>query len=1267
MSIELPALFDRIERGLAGGFRFEQLMHHLLHSEAAQCSFKYEPGPGVKDGGVDGWLRGNYENLRGDTALQYKFVVSLFDDKGQVRSDLVDSIRTAHAKFPSRFSAYAIVAPCSLRDGDEAKVLDALTAATGGSIGFRITIWPVTKVEYLLTRDRLMLNYFYPDKVRQYYPAGLSFDVVSAIAGYKEEIAASFSAMNLAGSARAQLSRQKANKPPSLRDLYVPLRLGHDNYATAKLEALLVLKGPQIVQGVPGSGKTTFGKYLSLLICGSVQFDQAALESARQIRVQNEARAMQVDKELTEDDVTRLVPLYVPIRRFVNYWKRSEAGTISSNREPFIGFLAWDATRRSMTSQEAPDLFETILLTSRGFVIFDGLDEASELATRQRIVEAAFAFIRRYPGNRFVFTSRPAGLAELRMPSSPEVQHWHVMPFNEAERQQFVDRWYAYFIDDPVERESYVHSLKRALVSNTGVAQLAETPILITMMALLHMGSSHLPEDRGQLYSQCVDLLLHDWEMHHKREASDLDDSQEIPSPLQVLGITVHEARTFLARIAFEGMQNRRRDDASFPPTTNVRISTSVKRRMRENLLRSVAVIQEHDLEAMLFSLKYRPDREYDSEATVRERVKKFIRYIRDRAGLLYDETGSGDYVFAHLSLQEYLAAYHISINDRLKTPEGEITRHDFVIRMFKQPAWRESLLLLLYEMQKVKNVEGFPDEVLKMIEPRDLIVLQFVVRAMRDRIKFSKVSDRQTVVLACDLHEAAASSGVADILTFLAAQAGVGEELSKTFVHRVETRQDVKGALAAISGLQVIGRSDLADVTRNPLFVTEPEQLFPVLSAGRIFDFVVGQTRRSGWGRLLVAQPRHVRDAILLKVRDPQYAEAAAGLCAFELALLLDRERAAARVQIEEASVLKMTCQGDFWELQMPIRRCERVDGFSVTGKVVFPEGLRPSPYFADERPNPLIGIGLERWFRPLVGARKSLRDILERGEEFARSIHERLPQRISERLSRISPRNVLLHLGSQPSNNLPSVITRDVGKAFRGEMTRAAYSLSKRVWTDGELRASVTLIVDPNTRRSVRMTSKVFSGILCGVVYAVVDNLARHSAVPDKTPEELSEDIAARWRRQSFEQALAALMFSEIAQHVLGDEWLLATDLEKATVLFYAAGACSVYHLPLAGSFWRQFEDHIAYKITQPGAEPILRAAYHSYRLSARTHGAETGAGLVQSITELAQSPDWKPVLELFEIVSNGSIVVRSGSSTSADVVVSGALAKNSVDSTA
>ena len=67
--------------------------------------------------------------------------------------------------------------------------------------------------------------------------------------------------------------------------------------------------------------------------------------------------------------------------------------------------------------------------------------------------------------------------------------------------------------------------------------ELAENPMLLTTMAIIHQRDVGLPKERVRLYHQAVTVLLHRWQRHKGTQAS--------PSARRSAGRRTQDARHF--------------------------------------------------------------------------------------------------------------------------------------------------------------------------------------------------------------------------------------------------------------------------------------------------------------------------------------------------------------------------------------------------------------------------------------------------------------------------------------------------------------------------------------------------------------------------------------------------------------------------------------------------------------------------------------------------------------------------------------------------
>ena len=105
-------------------------------------------------------------------------------------------------------------------------------------------------------------------------------------------------------------------------------------------------------------------------------------------------------------------------------------------------------------------------------------------------------------------------------------QQTTLMPFNEEQIQSFISAWYrelehrSRFTES--ESNSKAAKLKDAAVKPDLIG-LAERPLLLTVMSLLHSFRGELPEDRVELYQKTVELLMERWERRYSNEKGILE------------------------------------------------------------------------------------------------------------------------------------------------------------------------------------------------------------------------------------------------------------------------------------------------------------------------------------------------------------------------------------------------------------------------------------------------------------------------------------------------------------------------------------------------------------------------------------------------------------------------------------------------------------------------------------------------------------------------------------------------------------------------
>jgi formylglycine-generating enzyme required for sulfatase activity len=437
-----------------------------------------------------------------------------------------------------------------------------------------------------------------------------------------------------------------------LDDTFVPLRISHtwktdDRYSRRKREAVMreemqVEMKPHspdelmrrvfpeyrllLVIGDPGAGKTTLMKYYALC-------------------------CLQEQQERLFGDGGAVRVFFLPLREL----KRDEAGQFRPLPEQLS---VWSSARSNAID---PAVFDGWLRNAGGaksLVLFDGLDEISDLELRK----AACAWIDHqhsgFPATFFVVTSRLTG---YRKTEGVELAADHiradVMDFTQEQQAEFLSKWfraaYCRELSPPgVNPEEWLERMKNEAAEraktiveylnkpeNRGLRELAAVPMMLQIMAILWKEREYLPGNRVKLYSAALDYLL-----------EFRDQRRQIP-PL----LPADKARLVLSPVALWMQQELEADEAG----------------------RSA---MHREMEKVLSTFDHPPS------------AGDFCRNLIDRAGLLV-ELGEErkEYLFRHKTFREYLAGWQLT--EQIKRNSGMIAP---LVEHFGEDWWNEPLTFFM-------------------------------------------------------------------------------------------------------------------------------------------------------------------------------------------------------------------------------------------------------------------------------------------------------------------------------------------------------------------------------------------------------------------------------------------------------------------------------------------------------------------------------------------------------------------------------------------
>ena len=220
-----------------------------------------------------------------------------------------------------------------------------------------------------------------------------------------------------------------------------------------------------IVLGKPGAGKTTFLKHLA------IECIDGRFESER-------------------------LPLFVNLKQFAD--NRSRLG--------LLAFLSQRHFENEMIALKDTDLetasleLEQVLNAGRALLLLDGLDEVNQ-STQDWVLWELRLFCEVFHNNHFLMTCRVAAW-EYTFEQFTEVE---IADFNWPQIEAFARHWFA---NRAIQSEAFLRSLKR----QPHLAQLAVTPLLLTLLCLAFESSGSLPSSRSELYREGIETLLKKWD-----------------------------------------------------------------------------------------------------------------------------------------------------------------------------------------------------------------------------------------------------------------------------------------------------------------------------------------------------------------------------------------------------------------------------------------------------------------------------------------------------------------------------------------------------------------------------------------------------------------------------------------------------------------------------------------------------------------------------------------------------------------------------------
>jgi predicted NACHT family NTPase len=215
-----------------------------------------------------------------------------------------------------------------------------------------------------------------------------------------------------------------------------------------------------MILGKPGAGKTTFLRHLAIACCKD---------------------------EFLADHIPILIEL-----RDIN---ASEFNLLNHIHQEF------DLANEEQTKQ--------ILKQGKVLIFLDGLDEVPNLSRRE-VQDHIYKFSQstQYYKNRFILTCR----TQTTEYQSDKFECVEIAEFKPEQVESFAQNWFVALAETPEQAAELKAKFIAKLTENKPTAELAVTPILLSLTCWVFNDLKDLPAKRSDLYERGVNLLLQEWD-----------------------------------------------------------------------------------------------------------------------------------------------------------------------------------------------------------------------------------------------------------------------------------------------------------------------------------------------------------------------------------------------------------------------------------------------------------------------------------------------------------------------------------------------------------------------------------------------------------------------------------------------------------------------------------------------------------------------------------------------------------------------------------
>lgn len=439
---------------------------------------------------------------------------------------------------------------------------------------------------------------------------------------------------------------------PDLARLYIPLDVnatvpveGDAGDLLGKDRSLSVIEVISqhrhlVLLGNPGSGKSTVLKYLTWCLASMRLHGQG---------VKREREKDSWAEKLPGWQEGPLLPVPISLPDIAQWMTHtSSSGGISIDN-----YLLYYLSTKLSVPQFA-QYMRAFIRQGEAILFCDGLDEVTDLDIRKQILALLRQFALIHADTRIIVTCRVLSYSNPALQIGGDFIVHILAGLTLGQAQQFIRSWYNLLIEKNELKRDVAQSRANNLVHliGQGLAEFWSTPLLLTVLVIVHASTGDLPQEKARLYDQCCEILLWQWQ-----KAKPDVGGQTRPGIYDVLETRIERLRSALAHLAYHNHSRQ----GTLEETPDISESEAI------SIFRHYFGSDSNDLQ---------------KSADAYRKAKLFLDYLESDSGLLIAKGRANDldepmFGFIHRTFEEFLAGYYLTTQLDLNRRLAELIRKE--------------------------------------------------------------------------------------------------------------------------------------------------------------------------------------------------------------------------------------------------------------------------------------------------------------------------------------------------------------------------------------------------------------------------------------------------------------------------------------------------------------------------------------------------------------------------------------------------------------